>query len=61
MVVFIRKHFNLQLSNGEVPGTLYGMSPNVWMDQELFCDWLLKHFLTHAVSKRLLLLLLDAH
>ena len=39
MVVFTGKHFNSQLSNGELPGTLYGMLPNGWMDQELFCDW----------------------
>ena len=39
MVVLIGKHFNAQLSNGEVPGILYGISPNGWMDQELFSDW----------------------
>ena len=61
MVVFTEKHFNSLLSNGEVPGTLYGMSPNGWMDEELFCDWFFKHFLTHAVSERPLLLLLDGH
>ena len=61
MVVFTGKHFNSQLSNGEVPGTLYGMSPNGWMDQELFSDWFFKHFLIHAVSERPLLLLLDGH
>ena len=41
MVVFTGKHFNAQLSNGEVPGTLYGMSPNGWIDQELFSNWFL--------------------
>ena len=61
MVVFTGKHFNAQLSNDGVPGTLYGMSPNRWMDQELFSDWFFKHFLTHAVSERPLLLLLDGH
>jgi len=35
MVVFAGKHFNHSLSQGEVPGTLYGMPPNGWMDQEL--------------------------
>ena len=28
IVVFTGKHFNSQLLNGEVPGTLYGMWPN---------------------------------
>jgi len=36
MVVFTGKNFNHMLSRGEVPGTLYGMSPSGWMDQELF-------------------------
>ena len=31
------------------------------MDQELFSDWFFKHFLTHAVSERPLLLLLDGY
>lgn len=61
MVVFSGKHFNNALSTGEVPGTFYGMSPNGWMDQELFSDWFSKHFLSHAVSARPLLLLLDRH
>ena len=47
-----------QLSNGEVPGTLYCMSPNGWMDLSM---WFFKHFLTHAVSERPLLILLDGH
>ena len=54
MVEFTGKHFNAQLSNGEVPGTLYSMSPNA-------SNWFFKHFLTHAVSERPLLLLLDGH
>jgi len=33
------------LSRVEVPGTLYGMSPNGWMDQELFSSWFFTHFL----------------
>ena len=35
MVVFNDKHFNHMLSRGKVPGALYGISPNGWMDQEL--------------------------
>ena len=61
MVIFTGKYFNSLLSDGEVPGTLYGMSPNGWMDQELFSDWFLEHFLTHAVPERPLLLMLDGH
>ena len=61
MVVFTGKYFNSQLSVGKVPGTLYGMLPNGWMDQQLFSNWFLKHFSAHAVSERPLLLLLDGH
>jgi hypothetical protein len=39
MVVFSGKRFNHELSVGEVPGTLYGMSDSGWMDNELFYEW----------------------
>jgi len=45
MVEFAGKQFNHSLSQGEVTGMLYGMSPNRWMDQELFFTWFLRHFL----------------
>ena len=61
MVIFSGKRFNKKLSEGEIPGTLYGMSENGWMDQELFSTWFMKHFLLHAVSARPLLLMLDGH
>ena len=61
MVVFTGKKFNHDLCDGEVPGTLYGMSDSGWMDQNLFFDWFSNHFLQHAVSSRPLLLMLDGH
>ena len=64
MVIFSGKNFNHALSVEVVPGTLYGMSPNGRMDQELFADfadWFTNHFLYHAASARPLLLLLDGH
>ena len=61
MVIFAGKNFNHDLSEGEVPGTLYGMSDSGWMDKELFAYWFSSHFLKHAVSARPLLLLLDGH
>ena len=39
MVVFSGIRFNHELSEGEVPGTLYGMSDSGWMDSELFSNW----------------------
>ncbi len=61
MVVFSGKRFNHELSKGEVPGTLYGMSDSGWMDQELFATWFSNHFLQHAVTSRPSLLMLDGH
>ena len=61
MVVFSGKKFNHDLCEGEVPGTLYGMSESGWMDQELFSNWFLHQFLNHAVSRRPILLMLDGH
>ena len=61
LVVFTGKQFNSVLTKGEVPTTSYGMSSSSWMDQELFADWFLYHFLEHAVTSRPLMLLLDGH
>ena len=36
MVVWDRKTLTPKLAEGEVPGTIYGLSPKGWMDQELF-------------------------
>ena len=60
LVVFTGKHFNSVLAKGEVPATSYGMSSSGWMDQELFADRFLYHFLEHTVTSRPLILLLDA-
>ena len=60
-VVFEAKNLNIQWTEGEVPGTTYGLSDSGWMDNVLFKDWFLKHFLSHAGSGRPLLLLMDGH
>ena len=36
MVIWDRKQLSPELSQGEIPGTTYGLSSNGWMDQELF-------------------------
>ena len=61
MVVFQRKSLNPQLTNDEIPGTIYGLSASGWMDVELFHEWFHRHFLLYAPSTTPVLLLLDGH
>ena len=61
MVIFDAKRLNPEWTNGEFPGTTYGLSDNGWINTELFEAWMSEHFLQHAVSARPLLLLLDGH
>ena len=60
-IIFNAKNLNLDWTNGEVPGTMYGVSENGWIDMVLFKEWFHQHFLCHAGSNRPLLLLLDGH
>jgi len=60
-VVFDRKNLNIKLTEGEVPGTVYGLSSNGWMNSDLFSEWFKGHFLCYAPASRPLLLLLDGH
>ncbi len=60
-VIFDAKNLNHDWTDGEVPGTTYGLSSNGWIDSELSCGWLTQHFLKHTVGARPLLLLLDGH
>ena len=60
-VIFDRKTLSPELAKGEVHGTGYGLSSNGWIDQELFLNWFLHHFLAYAPSIRPLLLLMDGH
>ena len=61
MVIWDRKTLAPELTIGEVPGTIYGLSGNGWMDMELFNIWFSNHFLRYAPSVRPILLLLDGH
>ena len=60
MVIYGRKTISREMVKDEIPGTLYGLSPKGWMDQELFDLWL-NHFLRYAPPARPLLLLMDGH
>lgn len=61
MVIWDRKILSPELTHGEVPGTIYGLSKNGWMDMELFDLWFTNHFLRFAPAARPILLLLDGH
>jgi hypothetical protein len=61
MVIWDRKTLAPELTIGEVPGTIYGLSGNGWMDMELFHMWFCNHFLRYTPSVRPLLLLMDRH
>ena len=49
------------MTEGEVPGSMYGLSNKGWIDRELFNLWFNHHFLAYAPPARPLLLLLDGH
>ena len=57
-IIFAAKQLNHSWTLNEVSGSRYGVSDKGWVDQELFYY---DHFLANAVSRRLLLLLLDGH
>ena len=59
LVIFDRKSLKPELAKGEVPGTMYGLSDNGWMNCEIFEQWFLYHFLPYATPARPLLLLMD--
>ena len=61
MVIWDRKRLRPELTVGEVPGTIYGLSAKGWMDQELFDAWFHCHFLKYAPLAHPLLLLMDGH
>ena len=60
-VIFDRKALKPELTIGEVPGTMYGLSNSGWVDSELFHLWFEHHFLVYAPSARPLLLIMDGH
>ena len=60
-VIFDRKSLNTKWTEGEVPGTLYGLSNSGWMTSDLFYYWFQYHFLEYIPPVRPVLLLLDGH
>ena len=48
MVIYDRKILHQDMSKGEIAGTMYGLSSNGWMDQELYRLWFKHHFLRYV-------------
>ena len=44
LVIFDRKTLNPEYTRGEVPGSIYGLSQNGWIDKQLFHDWFFQSF-----------------
>ena len=61
LVIFNRKMLKPELTIGELPGTMYGLSDSGWVDSEIFESWFTNHFLVYAPPARPLLLLMDGH
>ena len=61
MVIYDAAKLNPAWTKDEVPGTKYGLSPNGWINTDLFEGWFMEHFIENAVSARPLFLLLDGH
>ena len=62
LVIYARANLTKLLYQGEIPGTMYALSPGSgWMDGITFYEWFEHHFLEYAPSGRPLLLLLDGH
>ena len=61
LIIFDRKRLKAEHTEGEIPGTLYGLSKNGWIDSEIFEEWFERLFLTHIPPVRPVLLLLDGH
>ena len=60
-VIFNRKTLNAKATEGEVPGTFYGLSSSGWMTQDLFYHWFEQQFLQYAPQIRPLILFMDGH
>ena len=60
MIIFDRKKLKPDHTKGEIPGMVYGLSSNGWIDGDLFEDWFTRHFLIHipAIYKASLIMVI---
>ena len=60
-IIFNRKSLYQELTNGEIPETLYSLSDSGWMTMDIFLHWFTNYFLLCAPQVQPLHLLLDGH
>ena len=60
-IIYDTKYLKPEMTEGEVPGSRYGLSTSGWMDGELFDLWFRHHFFAYAPPACPLLLLLDGY
>ena len=62
MIIWDRKTLQADMTKGELPGTIYGLSSKGWTDPRTFLRFGLSfHFLRYAPPIRPILLLMDGH
>ena len=61
MVIYDRAVLRQDLTEGEVPSTIYGLTHNGWSNSEMFDTWFNNQFLHFAPAARPILLLMDGH
>lgn len=50
MVIFKAKHLHYEWTKGEIPNTIYRMSPQGWIDHEVCAEWFLKLFTKYSTN-----------
>ena len=60
-IIYAAKQLNELWTRDGIAGSRYAVGNKGWIDQELFFFWFKEHFLTHAVNRHPLLLLLNGH
>ena len=62
LIIFDRKRLKPEHTEGEIPGTLYGLSKNGWINSDIFEGWFQQHFLKHTpLRDRSFYFLMDTH
>ena len=51
-IIFDRKNLKPEMTEGEVPGSMYGLSNKGWIDSELFNLWFTHHFSSGTVMTK---------